>query len=195
MADEEGEGKQDNVLARVIIEMLGAPKEHIEKTLKDYVEKLKQDKEMKILKEELAPAKEQKKLFSTFAELEILFSNSQKLVDFCFDAMPSSVEIIRPEKIIVDSSSFTDTLNDMQAKLHNNDMIIKTLRAKSALLDKNAKAVLRNFIYFLIKDEPRPIEYLSEEMGIGAKQLRPFLDELIKAGNIAEKEGKYERIE
>ncbi len=147
MADNETEAP-GNILVRTIIEMMGAPKEHIEKTLKDYVEKLKTDKEISIVKEEIAPAKEQGKLFSVFAELDIRFRTAQKLVDFCFDSMPSSVEIIEPSQLTLDAGELSDTLNDMQAKIHRNDMIVKTLKAKGSLVDKNAKSLLRNFVFF-----------------------------------------------
>jgi predicted transcriptional regulator len=185
------ENNEQNVLAKVIIEMLGAPKEHIEKTLKDYVEKLKDDKDIEIAKEEFAPAEEQNKLFSTFAELEIRFKNAQKLVDFCFDSMPSSVEIIEPESITINSAGLTETLNDIQAKLHNSDMVIKTLRAKNTILDKNAKKILRNFVSYMIEGKEKTIEELSSKMGISAQHLKPFLEELVKEGKIKEKEGRY----
>ena len=139
MSNEEEKGK---VLARVIIEMLGAPKEHIETTLKDYVENLKQDDTLKIIKEDIAPAEQQKKLFSVFAELEIWFKDPQRLIDFCFDSMPSSVDIIKPEKLTFNTKALTDTLNDLQAKLHDNDMIIKTTKAKNKILEKNTKAII-----------------------------------------------------
>lgn len=189
----ENEG-HSKILARVIIEMLGAPKEHIEKTLKDYVKKLKQDDKLEIVKQDLAPATEQDKLFSAFAELDIRFANPNKLIDFCFDSMPSSVEIIEPESITIGSASLSSALNDLQAKLHHSDMIIKTLKAKGALLDKNAKSVLTNFVYFMLRDGPKEIEQLSENMGINPKHLKPFLDELMKNKKISEKEGKYERV-
>lgn len=185
---------QSKILARVIIEMLGAPKEHIESTLKKYIDSLKKDSKMEIVKEDLAPAKEQDKLFSAFAELDIRFAHANKLIDFCFDSMPSSVEILEPEKIEIDSAALTATLNDMQAKLHHSEMVIKTLKAKGILLDKNAKSVLTNFIYFLIKDGPEDIGYLSENMGITPNHLKPFLDDLIKKGKLSEKEDRYERV-
>lgn len=184
---------QQKVLAKVIIEMLGAPKEHIEKTLKDYVEKLKDDKDISIKKEEFAPAKQQEKLFSTFAELDIIFKDTGKLVDFCFDAMPSSVEIIEPEKLHLDSSHLTETLNDMQAKIHQNDMVVKTLKARNTVLDKNAKKILRNFVNSLIEEEPKSIESISSKMGITPEHLKPFIEELKKEGKIVEKEGRYAR--
>ena len=188
------ENNQQKILVRVIIEMLGAPKEHIEKTLKDYVEKLKDDKEFEIVKEEFAPAKEQDKLFSAFAELDIRFNSTQKLVDFCFDSMPSSVEIIEPENITLESTRLTETLNDIQAKLHNSDMVIKTLRARNTVLDANAKKILRNFVNALLSEEGKTIDQLSGKIGVHPDQLQPFLKELVKEGKLQEKEGRYEGI-
>lgn len=186
--------KQVKVTARVIIEILGAPKEHIEKTLREYIDSLKKDEKLEILKEDFAPAEEQDKLFSAFAELDIRFAHANKLIDFCFDSMPSSVEILEPEKIELDSARLATTLNDMQSKLHHSDMVIKTLKAKGTLLDKNAKSVLTNFIYFLVKEESKDMEYLSKNLGITSKQLKPFLDDLIKKGKLSEKEDRYERV-
>jgi hypothetical protein len=185
----ESEGQR--VLARAIIEMLGAPKEHIEKTLRDYIGKIKSDKSLEIRKQEIAPAKAEKKLFSAFAELEIWFKSPQKLVDFCFDSMPSSVEIIEPGKIELDSAGLTDTLNDLQARLHNNDMLVKTLKARNSILDKNSKKILRNFVFSLLDNEQKAISLISAKVGIKEQQLKPFLDELVKEGKLEEKEGRY----
>jgi len=181
------------VLARVILEIMGAPKEHVEATLKDYVENLKQDDTIKIVKEDIAPAEKQKQLFSVFAELEIWFKDTQRLIDFCFDSMPSSVDIIKPEELSINTKALTDTLNDLQAKLHDNDMIVKTTNAKNKILEKNTKAIIRNFVYFMLEDEPKTLEFLSKKMGLPGEFLKPFLDELVKKEDISEKKGKYER--
>ncbi len=191
MADESNEpGK---VLARVILEIMGAPKEHVEATLKNYVENLKQDDTIKIVKEDISPAEKQKTLFSVFAELEIWFKDAQRLIDFCFDSMPSSVDIIKPSELSINTKALTDTLNDMQAKLHDTDMVVKTTNAKNKILEKNTKAIIRNFVCFMIEEEPKSLEFLSKKMGLPAQYLKPFLDELVKKEDISEKKGKYER--
>lgn len=184
-----------NILVRAIIEMLGAPKEHIEKTLKDYIEKLKSESKFRIVKADIEPAKEQGKLFATFAELEIRFNAVQDIIDFCFDSMPSSVEIVEPMELKIDAAKLSDTLNDLQAKLHRNDLIVKTLKAKGTVLDKNAKNLLRNFVFFIIKEKPQTAEDISKTVGVKVEQISPFLKELSKEGKITEKEGKYGRTE
>ena len=48
------------IQCRVIIELVGKPKEHIEKTLRSYVEKIKQNENYDVLEQEYAQAPELK---------------------------------------------------------------------------------------------------------------------------------------
>ena len=169
---------EQQITANVILEMLGAPKEYIEHLMKEYVEKLKKNG-LTVQTEVFAEAKEQGKLFTTFAELSIEFKNLKQLLDFCFDSMPSSIEIIKPEKIELDSALFTDYLNDLQAKLHEVDMLVKGVRAQKKLLDQNALNIFKNFIKYAL-EEPKEINELAKVTGIGLKELKPFLENLVK---------------
>ncbi|MBD3361616.1 hypothetical protein GF358_02365 [Candidatus Woesearchaeota archaeon] len=173
---------------RAILEMLGAPKEYIEKTLKEYIQKLKKD--LKITKEEYEEAKPQGKMFSTFAELEIKFTNPNQMLDFCFEALPSSMEILAPEEMNFKSNDMSDFLNDLQSRLHEADMVVKSVRAQNKVLDNNATAVLQNFIKFLCK-EPKTSEEMSPYIGLSSKDVKAFADKLVEKGVIQEQNGKY----
>ncbi|MDP6293769.1 MAG: hypothetical protein QGG83_03350, partial [Candidatus Woesearchaeota archaeon] len=85
------------VTARVVLEIVGAPKEHVEKSLKEYVADIKKSNE--ILTEVFHPAEEKERLWTSFFELEIKFKSAMHLLDFCFESMPSSVEIMEPNEI------------------------------------------------------------------------------------------------
>lgn len=185
--------EKGNVLAKVILEIMGAPKEHIEKSLKDYVESLKKNKDFEIVKEDFAEPEPQKELFSAFAELDIWFKNPNKLLDFCFDSLPSSVEIINPTSLKVKSADFSGLLNDLQAKLHQTEMVVKTFKANQELMDKNAIGIIRNFMLFLAKDSPKSLQEFSSVMGVPGKNLKAFVDKFISEGVLLEKEGKYVR--
>ena len=174
--------------ARAILEMLGGPKEYIEQTLKDYVNKLK--KEVDIVKEDYEGAKPQGKMFSTFVELEIKFKDMLKLLDFCFEALPSSVEILAPENLSFKSNDLTDFLNDLQGRLHEADLVVKSVRAQNKVLDMNATAVLQNFIKHLCK-EPKTTEDLSPFIGLEPKNVKAFADKLVEKGVLKEEDGKY----
>jgi len=113
-----GKVAEGKILTRIIIEIVGKPKEHIEKALKVVVEKIKGEKDIEVVEEQIFNAEKQEEMFSTFAELGILFNNLQVLIEFCFDFMPSSIEILDPEKLSFDSNKFAGLVNDLLAKLH-----------------------------------------------------------------------------
>ena len=91
------------ITAKIIIEMLGKPKEHVEATLKEYIGKLKSDGEIGISKEEFMPAEQKGALFSAFVDFEGKFKDVSALLNFCFDAMPSSIDIIEPAELAMDT--------------------------------------------------------------------------------------------
>lgn len=183
--------EQKPVTARIIIEMLGKPKEHIESTLAKYINQLKKEGKLNILKEECFPAEEKGDMFSCFTELEIKFADVLKLVEFCFDAMPSSIDIIEPAELAFDTKALTDLLNDLQARLHQVDMAMKSLQAEKIILDSNAVMVFNNFARFILKDGDKKIEELSKATGVKPEQLKLFLDELIKQKKIVQKGDVY----
>jgi len=182
---------EGQVLARIIIEMLGAPKEHIEATIRSYVEKLNEDKEIEIIKEEFSSTKEQGKFFAVFVELEIWFKNVSKLVEFCFDAMPSSVEIIEPTELRFEAGELSGLINDLQARIHQVDLIVKELNAKLKLVDKNAMTVLENFVVNLLKEGAKTIEEISSAVGMKTETLTKFLEQYEEDGKIKKENDKY----
>jgi len=175
---------------RAIIEMLGAPKEYIELTLKNYVEKLKSEG-LQIKKNEYAPAEQKDKFFSVFTELEIVFAKPKELLDFCFDSMPSSIEIIEPSDIQLPSGELTDVLNDLQARMHDSDLFVKNMRAQQEILDKNAFNVLRNFVKFILNSGPQTCEQLSTITGINVPELFKILDKMVVQKFLRKKEDLY----
>ncbi len=64
------------------------------------------------------------------------FNESKEIVGFCFDYMPSSIDIIKPEKFSLESKEMMDMINDLIAKLHNLDMNVKNLNAQNVLLKR-----------------------------------------------------------
>ena len=123
------------IIARLVIELLGKPKEHIEETLKLVVQRLKEEGNVDLLKEEIFEAqfREDTKLFSSFVELEILVKDLPALSSLCFFYLPSSVEIIEPAEMLLKCSDSTDLINNLMGKLHEMDMSLKNLRLEKSL--------------------------------------------------------------
>ena len=179
------EGKP--IVARCIVEILGAPVEFVERSLKDHVDKLKSSLDIQV--ETYAEPKSQDKLFSQFVELQISFKNVQELLDFCFDSMPSSVEIMSPEVLQIDMTHFEQFLNDFQAKLHHTDMMLKGLQMQKQVLDKNALNIVHNFIKYACKIKSYSMDELAGLVGIKSEDLSAFVDALVSKGAL-KKEGK-----
>ena len=78
--------------ARLIIEIAGSPKEHIEEVMKKMVDSVMHEK--KVIKYNIFEAQEKNNMFFTFTEIDVDFSGIEELLGFCMDYMPSSVEIL-----------------------------------------------------------------------------------------------------
>src|SRR3989338_6418390 len=105
----------------------------------------------------------------------MLAKDIAKMVWFCFDYLPSSVEIIDPEHIHYTSHDFSSFLNDLQARMHlvSNDLKITT--QKNEILDRNGQNLLRNFILHILRQKDESLQGLSSILGIPEKQLGPFI--------------------
>ena len=191
MAEEEKQGQNAHIRCRTIIEVLGKPKEHVENAIREYVEHIKQDSELVILSEDYSEIKEQGKLWSKFVELDLVVKGTLKLISFCFEYMPSSLEILKPEHLIMTNPELSNFLNDLQARLHGVDMIVKQLKAENDFLRQNMNAVLHNVILICLKVSKLTLEQLSQVTGVERKELEIFLEKLLKENKIKKENDLY----
>ena len=117
-----------------VIELVGSPKEHVEEVMKKIVDKVKES--YKLADSKTFDAKQMDKLWAIFSELTIKFDKIEDLFGFCFDYMPSSVEIINPNKFIVNNTDINTLLNDLVGRLHEYDMMMKNLKAVNSVMKK-----------------------------------------------------------
>ncbi len=183
------EEKKEFLRCRAILEILGKPKDHVEKTRDLLLGRLRDDPSLSILHEYGAPlSPKEKTLFATYVELEMVFKDLSSLIGFCFDYMPSSLDIEKPMAISFENHELSAILNDLQAKLHNVDMIAKTLRAERDVLKKNMHTMTLNTITILSKIGKSTLDELSKFSGVDKAQLEKFLEDRIKEG-VIEKSG------
>lgn len=187
--DVEEKIRQGALLTKVIVEILGAPKEHVEKTLKAVIEKIKEEEPLNVLSGKVFKAKPQGRFFSMFTEMEILFNDFAHLADFCFNYLPSSVEIVEPEEFKTKSVNITNALNDLLAKLHNADMVLKNSQAKNLILERNSLNLLKNIVVLSLRDGKKSLDELSKATGVAVNALEPFLNNYLKE-NVIKKLGK-----
>ena len=126
------------IKARVISEVLGSPQDHVDKTLKLLLEKLKERKSLDVNQEKIFNAEkiEGKPFFTGFIDYEINIKDLGELTSFCFDFMPSSIEILEPDELKVKPTNLGELFNDLLARLHDNDMLLRNTIAELTLLKK-----------------------------------------------------------
>ncbi len=181
------------ILFRAIIEVLGKPREHVDASMKGYLQKLRDDKKYTIMSEVLADLQKQENsdLWMVFAELEIKTSSLDDIINFCFDYMPSIIEILEPAQLTLSDGETSNFLNDMQAKLHYVDMLAKQLKTENDSLKINLAALLKNYITVLLGKGELTSQQLSKLTGVEKDKLEDFLDKLIDEGRIDLKDKLY----
>ncbi len=127
------------------MEILGSPKEHVESTSKLLIDKIKERKDLELVKSYISDLKETKisenqpknvKFWSSIIEVEVKLENIEKLIGFCFDFMPSSIDILEPSKLEMDARDVNGFVNDLMARLHKYDMFVKNLKAQVSMMQK-----------------------------------------------------------
>lgn len=188
------ESKEPKIIARLLIEVLGAPKAHIDETIRLYVDRIKQEPEIKIVREEYGEAEEREdKLFGVYVEIDVEVKRVAQLVWLCFDFMPSSVEILEQTVLTYEQREITDFLNDLQARLHKFDGLLKKLNAENKVLKKNSLTLAKNLFLVALKDGPKEMSELVSLSGVPEHTALKFLKTLEREGRVAENEGKYAR--
>ncbi len=191
MTEVENQGEHAHVRCRTIIEVLGKPKEHVENALKEYIEHIKRDSELVILNEDYSEIKEQGKLWSKFVELDLVIKGTKKLISFCFEYMPSSIEVVKPEHLVMTNPELSNFLNDLQARLHSVDMVVKQTKAENDFLRLNMNAIISNAIVISLKISNLSLEHLSKVTGIHQKELQAFLEKLINENKVKKENDIY----
>ncbi|MEK6840308.1 MAG: hypothetical protein AABX72_05170 [Nanoarchaeota archaeon] len=127
------------VKARSIIEIVGGPKEYVDKAMGIVLDKLRESKEIKLLKDkvfEAQPLDGKKPLFSSFCEIELEVKKMDDLFGFCFDFMPSSVEIYDPAELALNIDAVNEMVNELITKLHQYDMAFKNIYAQNIVMKR-----------------------------------------------------------
>ena len=186
-----GKVAEGKILTRVIIEIVGKPKEHVDKALRVVIDNIKEQKNIEIVEKKLFNAEKQEEMFSAFTELGVLFKDIQALIGFCFDFMPSSVEILDPEKLSFNSNKFAGLINDLLAKIHQMNIKLVQNNTEKKVLEKNLVNVLKNTVMVLLNIKSMQLKQLSKNSGINEKELKLLLDSMIKEKIIDFKEKIY----
>lgn len=182
---------------RAVVEILGKPPKHVEETLKGYILHLTKDERYVLVQKDLAEVKKQddQELWSSFAELEVKTELVENILSFCLEYMPSAIEIIQPEQLQLTDVQISLFLNDLQARLHQVDLVAKQTKLENDHLKKNSQILLKNYILVLLSKGDLTSAQLSKLTGVSQDKLEDFLDQLIDEGRIDLNGDKYSNTE
>ncbi|MBT3985875.1 hypothetical protein HOD38_04250 [archaeon] len=136
--------KTERITARITEEVLGSPQEHVDETLKDVIKKLKEEKDLTVLTVQEHPAEEmENKMFSAFADIEFETNSMKRVMEICFDFMPSAIEILDPAGVTMDSNDFTEMLNDLLAKQHKYSFVLNKLKTENIYMMKKLNGEIK----------------------------------------------------
>ena len=120
------------ITIQAIIEIAGKPQKKVEEALEIVCEKLEGEKEkFKCLNVNVGTPKLDSKttLFCGFLDIEIEFLDTKLLLNFILDYTPTSVEVISPQKISLETQEFTGILNDFSNFILKAQSEVRDLRA------------------------------------------------------------------
>jgi hypothetical protein len=140
-----------DIVCRVTLEVLGSPKEHVEEAMKNVLKKISEDNEIKIIDNKVfAPQlMENKKLWNTFSEVEFKVSTLKKVLQVCYDYMPSNIVILEPAGMDMDCDDIADVFNDFLAQLHKYSTVLQRLNSENIVMYKELEKVRGNKVFNL----------------------------------------------
>lgn len=121
--------------------MAGFPQEHVNQVIDKVVEKIKTEEKIKVVSLNKSEANQLKEFWMGFIELELVFDDLVTLNHFCFDYLPSSIEILNKETIDVPRATLTLLLNDMLVNMHKYNMHITNLNAENEVMRQKLEKV------------------------------------------------------
>jgi len=160
---------------QAILEMAGFPEEHLKKTMGALIKDI-EEKDIYVVEEkEVLPIEKKEELFTSIIELTLSVENIVDIYEFCFNYMPSSIDIIEPiEKIEMKPEEFNQGMNDLIATIHEHDRFLKNSNTKIKVISNNMNQIVLNIVNYLGK-EKKGIKEISEIIGIKEDKLKEFI--------------------
>ena len=150
------------VRAIMIVEMAGRPANHVKESLANHVGVLEKLSDITVHKTTVSDAKEvepqkdapkTEPIFTCFAEVDFETENFSRMTQVMFDFMPSSVEVIEPSKVQLESGEATELLNNLSGRLHRYDEVARVAQFKAHHLEEQLKLAQESIIE---KDSEKP---------------------------------------
>lgn len=173
------------VHCRVVCEIVGAPESHVKESMDTLIDLAKKLEYADLTAHEVVAPKEQdNKYWSTFTEMDLLFDKKEKILDFCYTFLPSSVEVLAPDEMTLDKHMLTQWINEMQSRVHATDKVAKEAQATKKVMNTRLAQVVRYNLLSHLIEKPLSVETLKKRVGIDQKSFDNYLQVLLERGEV-----------
>jgi predicted transcriptional regulator len=179
--------------ASVMLQAIGKPEKDTQEFLEKNVNNIDKEDYCEIVNKDFFDGEKKKDFFTKVVELSIIFKDVKSILQFSLDFMPASIEVTHPNEIEVKSSEFNNFINDNLARLHDMNIMVKTLDKQSKRLFSTQNALLKNITFVSLRQGAKGIEQLARDAGVNAEFMEKVLKELIDK-EIVVKDGKLYKI-
>lgn len=134
----------DKLKVNMILEILGRPPEHIIEALNQLITKLGTEKGIRILSKtvhEPKPLEKSQGLFTAFAEVRVEMDSLNNYFGILFGYMPSHIELLEPERIVLTNFELAELANVLITRLHGYDAIAKKMTSDREFLIQKLREV------------------------------------------------------
>jgi len=133
------------IKAILIFEIIGRPPEKLKEALEDIINQIDKEKGVEVKSKEIkepTTMKDQKDLFTTFAEVEVEVEEIQYLALLMFKYMPAHIEIISPELIALTNNGWGDILSELTRRLHAYDEVARVLTFQNKQMQEKLRELM-----------------------------------------------------
>ena len=178
----------------VLFEIVGNPKDHVEKMLKAVIDGIKSNKDVILFNEEFGdPEDAGEGLWGVFCETEMLIKDINILSWLAFNFSPASIEIKAPKELVIKDKKMTDFMGDLLSQLHQSNM--NTIRAKSETKELllNFNALARNSVFLALGSDKKTPADVAKVIGMTAEGVSPVLEAMVKEKTLSKEGDKFFR--
>ena len=129
---------------QMILEVMGRPPENVTDALNKLVEKLGNDKSIKILEQNTHPPQaipDSNDLHTAFSDLTLEIDTIEKYFGILFAYMPSHIEVIEPENLEFSNFDLNDLASKLIHRLHSYDAVTKRMIVEKDLAIQKLKEI------------------------------------------------------
>ncbi len=137
---------EKKIRAVLLLEIIGRPQEYLIETLNNIAKSIGEEKGVKIKENKINEPvlmKDQKDLYTSFAEIEVETENMLQVAILMFKYMPAHIEILSPQNISLTNNEWNDILNELTRRLHGYEELARIIQTEKRILENKLRETIK----------------------------------------------------